>query len=249
MKYVGVDGCKGGWLAISLGESEHEGIEWSLFETFAQLWSNCNDAQYLFVDIPVGLAGAGTREADQEARRALSSCLKSSIFNTPVRKAVYAATKAEAKSINQKLSGKSLSEQSLGIMKKILEVDRFIQAHAEGRVKIFESHPEVCFGALAGQPLSYGKKDLLGGLERLKIIRNFVPNAEEILVSVRKMHVRSKVEGDDVLDACILALTARECKGNPMFFPAGRSEPPRDETGLPMAIWYHACSTPILRDL
>ena len=72
------------------------------------------------------MAGSGTREADQEARNALPSKLKSCVFNTPVRKAVYAGTKIEAKSINEKLSGKSLSEQSLGLIGKIWEVDMFL---------------------------------------------------------------------------------------------------------------------------
>ena len=60
-----------------------------------------------------------------------------------------------------------------------------------------------------------------------------------MLVSVRNKYGRSIVAGDDVLDAFVLALTARECEGKPTFFPARRDEPPRDEKGLPMAIWYH----------
>ena len=66
-------------------------------------------------------------------RNALPSHLKSSVFNTPVWKAVYAETKAEAKSINEKLSGKSLSEQYMDITKMVLETDRFLQSQSEYR--------------------------------------------------------------------------------------------------------------------
>ena len=76
-------------------------------------------------------------------------------------------------------------------------------------------------------------------MERFRIIRKFIPGLEPFMVAVRKAHPRSRVASDDVLDSCILAVTARECGGAPKFLPTGSDEPPRDETGLPMAIWYH----------
>ncbi len=240
MKYMGVDGCRGGWFAVSL---EKGSVKWSLCETFARLLDNHNDADCVFVDIPIGLPAAKTREADQEARRYLPSHLKSCVFNTPVRPAIHAASKGEAKSINKKLTGKSLSEQSLGLIKKIAEVDSVLQTRPEFRHTVFESHPEICFALLAGHPPGYGKKDFLGCLERFKTIRNLVPDLKDVLVSVRKSHPCSMVKCDDVLDSFALALTARGCKGKPSFFPVGSDEPPRDETGLPMAIWYHNFTT------
>lgn len=242
MKYVGVDGCKGGWIAVGLDENR---VEWDVFDSFAGIFDNHNDLQVCFVDMPIGLPASGNREADSAARKALPSHLKGSIFNVPVRSAVYAASKSEAKSINEKLTGKSLSEQSLGIVPRIREVDEFLQKRTDLQEQVFESHPETCFIRLSGADTRYRKKDFLGELKRFRIIRNFVPNLEDILISIRNDHPQSKVGNDDVLDAFILALTARECKGTPRFFPEGLKTPPRDETGLPMAIWYHEMATGI----
>ena len=183
MRYVGVDACRAGWFAVLLGG---DGPEFRVCESFAEVWAWAGQGARLFVDIPVGLPAEGTRRADREARQALPAHLKSTLFNTPVRRAVYAESKEEARRINRQLSGKSLSEQSLGIMKKIKDVDSFLQAHPEGVPAVFEAHPETCFGRLAGRFPEHGKKDLLGGMERFRIIRKFIPGLEPFMVAVRK---------------------------------------------------------------
>lgn len=235
MIFAGIDGCKCGWVAVAL---DGEAVRWLVADSFSEAISLLGDDCSIFVDMPIGLPATGSRVADGEARNALPSHLKSSIFNIPVRKAVYAETKAEAKSINKKLSGKSLSEQSLGLVSKIRDVDVFFQQHAERHQSIFESHPEICFGHLGEGYPSYAKKDLLGGLERLKILEKYIPSIENVLVEIRKKYPRTKVAADDVLDAAILAAANRKCMGRPRCFPLGNDTPPRDETGLPMAIWY-----------
>lgn len=235
MEYVGIDGCKGGWFAVCLDEKQ---IHWSFHETFAHIFDVYKEAQRFFVDIPIGLPPSGIRGADTDARHTLPTHLKSSIFNTPVRDAVYAATKQDSKSINEKLTGKSLTEQSLGLMKKILEVDSFLQKNRELWTKVFESYPEIDFIQLAGKNTHFRKKDFLGGLERFRIIEEFVPKLEAILTDIRKKYSATKVASDDIMDAFILALTAKECKGSPKFFPNGMKTPPKDATGLPMAIWF-----------
>ena len=236
MRYVGVDGCRAGWFAVLLSG---DGLEFLVCGSFAEVWEWAGEGARLFVDIPIGLPAEGARRADREARQALPAHLKSTIFNTPVRQAVYAGSKEEARRINRQLSGKLLSEQSLGIMKKIKDVDSFLQTHPEAVSAVFESHPETCFGRLAGRFPEHRKKDLLGGMERFRITREFIPELESFMAAVRKGYPRSKVAGDDVLDGCILAVTARECGDAPRFLPGECDEPPRDETGLPMAIWYH----------
>lgn len=235
MRYVGVDGCRDGWLAVVI---DGDNVSWMLCPTFAGLVDRVADHCCLFVDIPIGLPATGTREADRQARNSLPGHLKGSIFNTPVRKAVYATDKSEAKHINQKLSGKSLSEQSLGIARKILEVDTVLQERSALRGRLFEAHPEVCFSRLAGHSLQYVKKDLLGGLERLRILEKWIDEPQRLLVEVRNEVARSRVGGDDVLDACVLAVAARKSGGSPACFPLEKNSPPLDETGLPMAIWF-----------
>jgi len=234
MWYVGVDACKGGWFAAGLGP---DGVRTALCPAFADVWEAFAPALRVFVDMPVGLAERGTRAADASTRRALPSHLKSSIFNTPVRSAVHAPDKNTAKAINRTLTGKSLSEQSLGLVAKIREVDNWLQARPERRDFVFESHPELCFGQLGGGYPAHAKKDFLGGLERLRILERYIPDAEAVLAEARSRHVRTVVAADDMLDALILAVAARESGERPRFHPAA-DRPETDATGLPMAVWY-----------
>lgn len=235
MEYVGIDGCKAGWFAAALTEN---GVKPYLHNSFAEAWNYHKGAQSIFVDMPIGLPTSGARTADLEARRSLPPHLKSSIFNVPARQAVFVETKTEARSINHKLTGKSLSAQSLGLCAKIREVDDCMQRHPEARGAIRESHPEVCFCLLSPTMPRYAKKDLLGSLERLRIIGLFIDEAENFLAEARHRHPRSHVASDDMLDALVLAISAKECKETPLFFPADMNTPPEDETGLPMAIWH-----------
>lgn len=193
----------------------------------------------VFVDMPMGLAEGGTRLADMEARQFLPSHLKSSIFNTPVRDAVHARVKSVAKSINRKLTGKSLSEQSLGLCSKIREVDACLQADELIRQLLYEAHPEICFIKCGAKPPAYTKKDLLGGIERIRVLERFVPDVEGILKAVRAEYPVSRVAADDVLDALVLAVSAWGSQGRPQFFPVAMQTPPKDGTGLDMAVWFH----------
>ncbi|WP_319541508.1 DUF429 domain-containing protein [uncultured Pseudodesulfovibrio sp.] len=161
---------------------------------------------------------------------------KNSIFNTPVRAAVYAQSKREAKSINQKLSGKSLSEQLLGIAKKIMEVDRVLQEHVEARCSVHESHPELCFLTLFGEPLPFPKRDVLGVVDRFDLLAEKVSDLRQIIKAIRLKYKVSQVAGDDILDACVLTVTAWKGEGRLLSIP---DSPEIDATGLPMAIWFY----------
>ncbi|WP_319469739.1 DUF429 domain-containing protein [uncultured Pseudodesulfovibrio sp.] len=238
MKYVGVDGCRGGWFAVWIEDGHWSCLRYADFRT---LWAAHSDARCILVDIPVGLAEDADRAADRQMRPVLGN-RKSSVFNAPVRRAVYASSKAEARSINQRLIGKSLSEQSLGIVKKMKEVDSFLLETEGAREIVLESHPELCFAKMAGSPMEYAKKDFLGGLERLRIIRNFVPEVEGMLAGSRALYPRSAVEADDMLDAFILAVTAWKGQGRLTPMP----DPPEiDGRGLRMAVWYYDISSEV----
>lgn len=235
MLYAGVDGCKGGWF-VALLDGERAGFDLCL--TFKDVWERFRHARRLFVDIPIGLPADHVRLADIEARQALPTGRKSSIFNTPVRSAVYAPGKSEAKKTNRKLTGKSLSEQSLSIMPKIREVDTVMQTYPETRERVFEAHPEVCFGALADVFPKDPKRDSTGAAERLNILMNFEKCVAKSMQEALNRFPRILLAQDDILDAFVLAVAARESGDAPQFFPGGMDTPPTDETGLPMAIWH-----------
>lgn len=76
-------------------------------------------------------------------------------------------------------------------------------------------------------------------MELFRITIDFLKDVEKFMPSVRKRHFRSKVTGGDIRGGHILTLTAQECAGTPKCLPAGMDTPPRDQTGLPMAIWHH----------
>jgi predicted RNase H-like nuclease len=231
MKFVGVDGCKAGWCAAWVADGRWDV---GVYPAFADLWGAHRDAASVLVDIPIGLADDAHRRAEGLLRERLGP-RRSSVFNTPARAAIHAGSKEAAKAINRKAAGKSLSEQSLGIMKKIAEVDLFLAAHPEAVEKVFESHPELCF-AMAGQgPMRYPKRDTPGVVERYEILTRFVPDVRGLLDRVRGMHPASRVAGDDVFDALILAVTGRQGAGGLKSLP---NPAERDAAGLPMAIWY-----------
>jgi predicted RNase H-like nuclease len=251
MKYIGVDACAGGWFAVS-GDGDGR---WrtAVHADFASVWQAHGDAVALFVDIPVGLPDRGVRLADGLCRQRLGA-RKASVFSVPVRGAAQAMAtttgadggpsltrrKDVAKTLNRQLSGKSLSEQSLGIVPKILDVDSLLAAVPAMRGRVFEAHPELCFALAGGGPMHYPKKDFLGGLERLRIVEWFIPEAAALLADVRALHPRSVVDGDDMLDAMILAASAWCSRGRPTPMP----DPPEiDGSGLSMAIWYHDFNT------
>ncbi|WP_319582759.1 DUF429 domain-containing protein [uncultured Pseudodesulfovibrio sp.] len=231
MKFVGVDGCKAGWCAAWVADGRWDV---GVYAAFADLWEEHQDAASVLVDIPIGLADDANRKAEKLLRERLGP-RRASVFNTPARAAVHAGSKDAAKAINRKASGKSLSEQSLGIMKKISEVDLFLTTNAEAVEKVFESHPELDFAMAGGAPMRYPKRDTPGVVERYEILTRFVPDVRGLLDRIRTMHPASMVAGDDVFDALILAVTGRQGAGRLRSLPDPAE---RDAAGLPMAIWY-----------
>jgi predicted RNase H-like nuclease len=70
MRVVGVDGCKGGWVAM-VWNVEQGSIEPEIHKTLAGLIDHHADAGAIGIDIPIGLSSTGTRQCDVEARRKL----------------------------------------------------------------------------------------------------------------------------------------------------------------------------------
>ena len=113
------------------------------------------------VDIPIGLPDAGGRQADAEARRVLVG-KASSVFSTPVRAALEAATYEEARAANLAATeGRtSVSAQAYALREKVLQVDAWVRGRPG--TDVIEVHPEVSFARMAGAPLLARKKDADG---------------------------------------------------------------------------------------
>jgi len=239
--FVGADGCKVGWFAVGLTEEAKWKIQ--VFPDISSLWNQCRDARLILIDVPIGLRNSDSRErhCDKAARKLLGSPRRSSVFPVPCRDAVYAdATKAS--DINQRLTGRKLSKQALGIIRKIREVDKLLTVNKNARSLIKEFHPELCFWALnGGRPMKYHKKDERGLLERRQVLRGICSFVDD-LVGYALQKNRGKAAEDDVLDALVAAVTASKSIYGLSFVP----DPPEiDSTGLPMQMAYYVLPTPI----
>jgi len=169
MKFIGVDACKKGWFAVALDRSGNWDI--GIFKTIVDFWSAFQNDSLILIDIPIGLPHAGKRRCDTETRKLLDR-RASSVFPVPCREALQAKTYDQACRINQRLVGVKLTIQTWNISARILEVDQLLRDNEQARRRIRESHPELCFRALAGgRPMAHSKKMSQGFSERYSILK------------------------------------------------------------------------------
>ncbi len=235
MRHVGVDGCRAGWIAINRA---CERLEYGVFRAMGDVLAAYDDAERIFVDVPIGLPwdGAPVRPCDRLARGLLGKPRMSSVFPVPCRDAVYARSLAEARKVNSAVLGRSLTEQTWGICAKIKQVDALLLEKAPLGAQVREIHPELCFWALAGRkPMRHRKNTVAGRNERLDVISRHEPGAPALLRLALSQTRRTDVQADDVLDAMVAFITAEAQVGR---LTCLTGEPSRDQRGLPMEMLY-----------
>ena len=85
--YIGVDGCRGGWISCVL---DHGEIRFERFDSLEELVSRYPEFNAFLIDMAVGLrSSADQLRPDDLARKELGQ-KSSSIFPIPCRQAVYA---------------------------------------------------------------------------------------------------------------------------------------------------------------
>ncbi len=216
--FVGVDGCRAGWLSISLSSAEAWDVH--LFETVDALVESYDDATIL-IDIPIGLPcrEKPVRACDQQLRRLLGA-RRSSVFSPPCRESLECASYDEATQMNRHMIGLGLSKQSWNIAPKIAQVDKFIRRFPALQRRLRESHPEACFRTLAkGRLMTHPKRTREGFYERLAVLQNFFAPAAALIQSVMTCFPRKMCARDDIVDALCLAVTARARKGRFQTIP------------------------------
>jgi predicted RNase H-like nuclease len=235
-EFIGVDGCKAGWFAVTLDKDEN--WKTGLFFSAADLWEHNKTASLILIDIPIGLSqeGQSDRKCDRMARQMLGPGRSASIFTPPCREALSAISYVEACAINQQITGKKISIQTWFIMPKINEVDKFIRTCKETLSIIKEAHPEICFSALAGGSMKYNKNSKLGFQERRNELIKRFPQTDNVIKHSLKRYRRKDVKKDDILDALVNAITA---KLGHQFLVAMPKNFDYDLKGIPMAIWYY----------
>ena len=209
MRVAGVDGTKGGWVAIVL---EDGGVVADLLipdirTDFAELAGT----RVIAIDIPVGF---GPREADRAARAYLAGAA-AVVFTTPPRALLEKPF----------APGGGLSKQSHALGPRIIHVTELARADR----RLHEAHPEVSFRAMnGGRPLRHRKKSAGGAFERLDLLRAQGLDATGLTAS-------APAPLDDVLDALACAWTAeRIATGRASSLP----DEPEVLEGRLVAVWY-----------
>jgi predicted RNase H-like nuclease len=234
MTFTGVDGCRSGWLLAAISSSS---FNWQLYATLPELYTNHSHSEIIYIDIPLGLSDRNIkREIDSIARTMLKPYKSSSIFTPPCRQAVYAENYSEAKALNLKEKGKSISIQSWYICPKIKEADELITPIGKNH-PFREAHPELCFAMLnGGTPLVSKKSTREGISERLILLNKFYGKAEEFYNEILKNTQRNKVKPDDIVDAICLAVSAMAEQKEGMKSITGQDL--YDSNGILMALYY-----------
>jgi predicted RNase H-like nuclease len=231
-RFVGVDGCRAGWIAVA--QTPDGRLSYEVLPAFASVLEQYTDALIL-VDVPIGLMDSGPDErlCDREARRLLKD-RASSVFPAPVRAALYAANYMAASAANRQATQgrRGLTRQSWAITPKIREVNECLAGRQGQPPVVREMHPEVCFCALNGwRPLRYSKKTTEGFGERAALLCRLLPSSDALVEMVLRATRRSAVRRDDIVDALVGSVTAWLGKGSLSTLPA---VPEHDSAGLPM---------------
>lgn len=205
MTFGGIDGCKAGWLLITYKAGEYS---WHLLHDINQLPKIITSSARVFIDMPIGLASQKYPRTIEKVLRDELGNRSATVFNVPIREAVYESDKQRAKAYNIEITGKSLSEQSLNIKPKILELDQFLKQKPQD-LELIESHPELSFKYLNGSILQTRKSEKSGIEERLKILKKYDPASLEVYKSIFQNTLRKHIKADDIVDALVLCLSNR----------------------------------------
>ncbi len=226
MRFAGVDGCRGGWVAVTI---EGRARRFDVLRGFAEI--ERLQADRVLVDMPIGLPDSGYRVIDLAAR-AMLGLARSRVFLGARRPLLAFADYDAANRWGKDMDGKGLSRQLWNILPKIAEIDRFITAARQAW--LLEAHPELAFQrrnpAAAVLP---GKKTAREG--RFACAKTF--SRASGFRGYRRLAWRNSpgtgAGADDLLDV-------RACSPKPPAarFAACEHPPAVDARGLAMDIWY-----------
>ncbi len=233
MRVTGVDACRRGWVAVSLdvagqvaGRARRIRVDAvRVHDTLAGVLDGDfgpDGDGVAGIDMPLGLLESGWREADREARGLLGP-RRSSVFAIPPRAVWTQASYQAASRRCRELTGQGFSIQAWGLRAKLLEANRYRGTCGH---RLYEVHPELAFGAMAGAPLALSKHTAAGR----ELRRELLSRAGIVIPEVPPAPVT------DTLDAAAVAWSAwRIAAGQAVVIPA---RPQLDDRGLQIAIRY-----------
>ncbi|MFO7927541.1 MAG: DUF429 domain-containing protein [Halobacteriota archaeon] len=244
---AGVDWAGGMWLAVIFEQGSYSNCV--LEGDFRAFWDEHRSLEDVFIDVPIGLPDDGETVVQRETVDSLARSMTgrpSSVFPVPSRNVAadvysHGAHYDEVARRNETDIGKGLSTQSYHIAEGIGEVDSVLRGDERAKEVVIESHPEVCFRGLLGRRLRHSKKTAAGVGERLEALETVVDEPgtllRDITTDLADTPGADGVEIDDVLDALVLGVVAREAAGDPRTLP---EDPETDREDLPMQMAYWA---------
>ncbi len=235
---AGVDGCRGGWLAVLRDLAGGEPPRLRLYARVADVLATDEAPHPVAVDMPIGLPDriSGPGRAPERLVRPLIGERQSSVFSIPARAAVMCTDYREACRVALENSEppKKVSRQAFNIFAKIRELDALMTPDLATR--IFEVHPEVAFWRLNGGtamrlPKKIKSRASPAGLdERRRLLQGH--GFEPAFLSRKPP---AGAGPDDLVDAAVCAVIAeRIARGDARPMP---DPPERDSRGLAVAIW------------
>ena len=224
---IGVDGCKGGWIAAIL---KHGKLIIDKINNINDIVNKYPDFDEILVDMVIGLPSSKNHVRPDTYARQIIKERTSTIFPAPCRQAVYAKTVAEAYEENEKALGKKFTPLTVGIIPKIRELDSFLQNNQKYKNVIKESHPEVCFARLNGRTMLSKKSEIDGIEERIHLLARYIPELSLAKLSILAKNMKCNI--DDIVDAVCLTVTSNIAAQG--YFEIIPENPMSDETDLLM---------------
>jgi predicted RNase H-like nuclease len=240
VRVIGVDACRRGWVAVSLEVSRLPRraprlvavrMDGSLASVLDQ--ADRDPARVVGIDMPLGLLESGWREADRTARGLLGP-RRSSVFAIPPRAVWAEMSYPAANQLCRELTGQGLSVQAWGLRAKLLEANQYREACEH---PMYEVHPELAFGAMAGAPLDYSKHTAAGReLRRELLARAGIALPASSSGNIPGTPSAGATPVTDTLDAAAVAWSAgRIATGQAVILP---DRPQRDSQGREITIRY-----------
>jgi predicted RNase H-like nuclease len=224
VRVTGIDGCRGGWVAVVLADGEFagHGSAPSLAGVLAKVLAGGADpGAVVGIDMVLGVMETAWRAADGAARRLLGA-RHSTVFAVPPRPVWEQDSYADANRVCRELTAKGFSVQAWQLRAKLLETAAYRQTCGH---RLYEVHPELAFMAMAGGQALAQSKHTAAGRERRR----------ELLTEAG-IAIRADPLTADLLDAAAVAWSAlRIANGTAVTLP---DPPQHDRDGLEVAIRY-----------
>lgn len=225
MIFVGLDGFRNGWVRVSVSRNV---CEIAFVDNVAAALRLPFDR--VAIDMPIGLPDKGERICDRLAREKLRPN-SARVFAGARRGLWEFVTAAEANRALHARGESGVSLQLWNLGPKIRELDAAMTSRLQSDVR--EAHPELVFLRLNDGAQLPSKHTAQGiALRRCLLRKEGVAGIDRWLNATR---IGAGAKKDDVLDACAMAIAARDFdKG----FSLPAENPPRDRRGLKMQIWF-----------